>query len=139
MRPTWDEYFMEIAKVVSRRSVCLRRHVGAVIVKQNHAILSTGYNGTPPGEPHCKTCLRQELGLASGENQELCKALHAEQNALLFAESRQALVGSSIYVTCPPCTSCDKILIASGVEKVYYFDRYYTKILHYYVRGGKQI
>ncbi len=133
MRPTWDEYFMEIAKVVSRRSACLRRHVGAVIVKQNHAILATGYNGTPPGEPHCKTCMRKKMGIPSGERQELCRALHAEQNALLFAESRQALVGASIYVTYPPCKMCDKMLIATGIRKVYYFNRYYTRILHYYL------
>ena len=134
-RPTWDEYFMEIAKVVASRSVCLRRHVGAVIVKQNNAILSTGYNGVPPGIEHCKTCIRKERGIPSGENQELCRALHAEQNALLFAENRQALVNARIYTTYPPCTTCEKMLIASGVKKVYYFDSYHTKILHYYIPG----
>jgi dCMP deaminase len=132
LRPSWDEYFMEIASVVASRSICLRRHVGAVIVKQNHAILATGYNGTPPGEPHCKTCMRKEMGIPSGERQELCRALHAEQNALLFAESRQALVGSSIYVTYPPCKMCDKMLVASGVKKVYYPTKDNT-VVHYYL------
>ena len=132
MRPTWDEYFMEIAKVVATRSVCLRRHVGAVIVKQNHAILATGYNGAPPGRYHCKTCMRKEMGIPSGERQELCRALHAEQNALLFAESRQALVGASIYVTYEPCYMCEKMLIASGIKKVYYPTKD-NVLVHYYL------
>jgi len=139
MRPTWDEYFIEIAKVVATRSVCLRRHVGAIIVKRNHAILSTGYNGTPPGVEHCKTCIRKERGIPSGENQELCRALHAEQNALLFAENRQALVGSTIYVTFPPCTMCEKMLLASGVKKVYYLDRFHKQLLHFYLSQEEKI
>jgi dCMP deaminase len=135
MRPTWDEYFMEIARVIAKRSPCLRRQVGAVIVKRNNAILATGYNGVPPGVDHCKTCMRQELGLASGENQELCRALHAEQNALLFVENRDALYKATIYVTYKPCTTCDKMLLASGIRKVVYDDSLTSiagKKQHYY-------
>ena len=113
---------MKIARVVASRSVCLRRQVGAVIVKNNHAILATGYNGVPPGVEHCKTCLRQEQGVPSGERQELCRALHAEQNALLFAENRDALNRATIYVTYKPCSICAKMLLTSGIRKVVYDD-----------------
>ena len=85
-RPDWDHYFMEIAQVVSKRSTCLRRSVGAVIVK-NKQILATGYNGTPKGMPHCGEvgCLREQLHVPSGKNHELCRGIHAEQNAVVQA------------------------------------------------------
>ena len=85
-RPSWDEYFLGIADLVSKRSTCLRRRVGAVLVKDRH-ILATGYNGAPSGLPHCLDigCLLQQLNVPSGERHELCRALHAEQNALIQA------------------------------------------------------
>ena len=94
-RPGWDEYFMEMAVLTARRSTCLRRHVGAVIVQEKH-IVATGYNGAPRGLDHCGDreggCLRQQLGIPSGQKHELCRALHAEQNAIIQA----ATLGQSI-------------------------------------------
>jgi len=137
MRPTWDEYFMEIAEVVATRAVCLRRHVGAVIVKKNNAILSTGYNGVPAGVKHCDSCIRKERDIPSGERQELCRALHAEQNALLFAENRQALEGATIYVTFHPCTTCDKMIHVAGIRRVvtFYGHGCGRLLTHYYLGG----
>jgi len=88
-RLSWDDYFMEITRLVSKRSTCLRRHVGAVIVR-NKRILTTGYNGAPRGLPHCSEtgCLRDQLGIPSGQKQELCRGLHAEQNAIIQAARR---------------------------------------------------
>lgn len=85
-RPGWDDYFMEIAKVVSSRSTCMRRSVGAVIVK-NKQIVATGYNGTPKDLPHCEVtgCLREQLHVPSGQMHELCRGIHAEQNAVVQA------------------------------------------------------
>ena len=86
-RPSWDEYFMEMAVLTAKRSTCMRRQVGAVIVKDRH-IIATGYNGAPRGIAHCADrggCLRQKLGIPSGERHELCMALHAEQNAIIQA------------------------------------------------------
>ncbi|MEF8849015.1 MAG: cytidine deaminase, partial [Candidatus Thermoplasmatota archaeon] len=85
-RPTYDEYFMEMARVVSKRSTCLRRKVGAILVKNKH-ILSTGYNGAPKGLKHCDEvgCIRQKMNIPSGERHELCRGLHAEQNAIIQA------------------------------------------------------
>ncbi|HNW39369.1 MAG TPA: cytidine/deoxycytidylate deaminase family protein, partial [Candidatus Omnitrophota bacterium] len=83
-RPSWDEYFLEMASLVAKRSTCLRRSVGAVLVKDKR-ILATGYNGAPSGLKHCGEvgCLRLKLKVPSGERHELCRALHAEQNALI--------------------------------------------------------
>lgn len=121
-RPTWDEYFLELSHVIKKRSTCLRRQVGAVIVKGNR-ILTTGYNGVPPEIEHCdsKGCLRQKLGVPSGEKHELCRALHAEQNAIIqAAKSGISIEGSSIYITTQPCIICTKLIIASGIVKVIY-------------------
>ncbi|HOK53582.1 MAG TPA: cytidine/deoxycytidylate deaminase family protein [Armatimonadota bacterium] len=119
-RPDWDEYFMEIAHVVARRSTCIRRQIGAVIVKDRR-ILTTGYNGAPSGLPHCVElgCLRDELGIPSGTRHELCRALHAEQNAIIQA----ALYGIStqnsvLYCTHQPCSLCAKAIINAGVKRV---------------------
>ncbi|SKA75823.1 dCMP deaminase [Caloramator quimbayensis] len=120
MRPSWDEYFMDIAQIVKKRSTCLRRQVGAVIVKDNR-ILTTGYNGVPPKMRHCEEigCLRQKLNIPSGERHELCRALHAEQNAVIQAAKYGISVeGSTIYVTAQPCVICAKILIASGIKRI---------------------
>ena len=111
---------MEIAKLVATRSTCLRRKVGAVIVKDRH-ILSTGYNGTPKGITHCEVvgCLREKLKVPTGERHELCRGLHAEQNALLQA----ALYGISLkeatlYCTNQPCIICAKMLINAGIKEI---------------------
>lgn len=122
MRPGWNEYFMEIAHVVKRRSTCIRRQIGAVIVKDNR-ILTTGYNGPPPGMKHCDEvgCLRKQLNVPSGERHELCRALHAEQNAIIqAAKSGVEVDGAVIYVTTQPCMICAKLIVASGIKKIVY-------------------
>lgn len=122
MRPSWDEYFIGIADLVKERSTCLRRKVGAVIVKDN-GILTTGYNGAPPGFKHCDEigCLREIMSIPSGERHELCRALHAEQNAVIqAAKNGIPIEGSTIYTTTYPCVICSKILIASGIKRIVY-------------------
>lgn len=117
-RPAWDSYFMKIAEDVSTRSTCLRRQVGAVIVMDKR-MLTTGYNGAPTGITHCteKTCLRIKYNVPSGERHELCRGLHAEQNAIIQAALHGvSLKGSKIYVTHKPCSICTKMLINSGID-----------------------
>lgn len=126
MRPSWDDYFMEIANVVRKRSTCIRRQIGAVIVKDNR-ILTTGYNGVPPKMKHCSEagCLREKLHVPSGQRHELCRALHAEQNAVIQAAKNGIPIdGSTIYITAQPCIICAKILIASGIKKIVYSGEY---------------
>lgn len=119
-RPSWDDYFLEIAETVAKRSTCLRRRVGAVIVKDER-ILATGYNGAPRGLPHCEEvgCLREKMGVPSGERHELCRGIHAEQNAViqaaLYGVSTQ---GGIVYTTTHPCAVCAKILVNAGIKKV---------------------
>ncbi|HEX9873367.1 MAG TPA: cytidine/deoxycytidylate deaminase family protein [Deferrimonas sp.] len=125
-RPTWEEYFMEIARLVARRSTCLRRQVGAVMVKGKN-IVATGYNGTPSGITHCSEvgCLRQKLGVPSGERHELCRGLHAEQNAIIQAAKHGTnIAGSTLYCTNSPCIICTKMIINSGVERIVYSEGY---------------
>ena len=136
-RPTWDEYFMGIAKLTAERSTCLRRKVGAVIVQDKHIIV-TGYNGAPRGIPHCAErggCLREELGVPSGERHELCRALHAEQNAIIQAATfGNSIEGATIYVTHQPCIICSKMIINAGIQKIIveesYPDEFAVEILH---------
>lgn len=119
-RPEWDEYFSNIAKLVATRSTCLRRNVGAVVVK-NKQVLATGYNGAPSGLTHCeeKGCLREELNVPSGERHEICRALHAEQNAFLQAARHGvSLEGGTLYITTQPCSICAKMIINVGIKKV---------------------
>jgi dCMP deaminase len=120
-RPSWDEYFMGIAKLTSERSTCLRRKVGAVIVKDKQ-VVATGYNGAPKGIAHCDEmggCLREKLGVPSGERHELCRALHAEQNAIIqAATSGQSVDGATIYITHQPCVICAKMIINAGIRKI---------------------
>jgi dCMP deaminase len=119
-RPSWDEYFLEVAHLVSRRSTCIRRNVGAVIVK-NKRILATGYNGAPSGLRHCIDigCLRQKLKIPSGERHELCRALHAEQNALIQASLYGiSVMESTLYATNQPCVICAKMLINAGIKEI---------------------
>jgi dCMP deaminase len=120
MRPSWDEYFVEIARQVATRSTCLRRSVGAVTVRDKR-ILSTGYNGAPRGVAHCDEagCLREKLGIPSGQRQEICRGLHAEQNAIIQAALHGVSVeGGTIYVTHQPCITCAKMIINSGIVRV---------------------
>lgn len=119
-RPTLDEYFMKIVEDVSSRTTCLRRAVGAILVKDGR-ILATGYNGAPTGVRHCSEtgCLREELGIASGCNHELCRGLHAEQNAIIQAARYGVdITGSTLYVTCSPCIVCAKMLINAGIKEL---------------------
>ncbi len=119
-RPSWDEYFMRIAHEVAKRSTCLRRHVGAVVVLQKR-ILATGYNGAPSGLPHCAEvgCLRTELKVPRGERHELCRGLHAEMNALLQgARHGVRMDGGTIYSTFVPCSLCAKMIINTGIRRV---------------------
>ena len=126
-RPDWDEYFMEMAVLTAKRSTCLRRQVGAVIVKDKH-IVATGYNGAPRGLAHCEDrggCLRQQLGVPSGERHELCRALHAEQNAIIQAAALgNSIEGASIYVTNQPCAICAKMIINAGIKKIFVKEGY---------------
>jgi dCMP deaminase len=112
-RPDWDSYFLEIADLVATRSTCRRRQVGAVLVRDKR-ILTTGYNGAPANLKHCLDigCLREERGIPSGERQELCRGLHAEQNAIIQAALYGVpITGATLYVTCQPCITCAKMLI----------------------------
>ncbi|MEW5932957.1 MAG: dCMP deaminase family protein [Bacillota bacterium] len=125
-RPGWDEYFMQVARVVAGRSTCLRRQVGAVIVRDKR-ILATGYNGAPSGLPHCLDigCLRHQVGALSGERQELCRASHAEQNALVQAARYGiAVEGATLYSTTFPCSICAKMLVNAGIRRVVYGEEY---------------
>jgi len=119
MRPSWDQYFMEIARQVATRSTCLRRSVGALVVRDKR-ILSTGYNGAPRGLEHCDVvgCLREKLNIPSGQRQEICRGLHAEQNAIIQAALHGVSVeGGTIYVTHQPCITCAKMIINSGIVR----------------------
>ncbi|MCO5386154.1 cytidine/deoxycytidylate deaminase family protein [Desulfosporosinus sp.] len=125
-RPSWDSYFIQMAQVVAGRSTCLRRQVGAVMVKDKQ-ILSTGYNGSPSGLQHCDEvgCLRQSLGVPSGERHEICRAVHAEQNALVQAAKHGvAITGADLYTTHQPCVLCTKLLINAGIKRVIYTHSY---------------
>ncbi|MDO9079273.1 MAG: cytidine/deoxycytidylate deaminase family protein [Desulfuromonadales bacterium] len=125
-RPSWDEYFIEIARLVASRSTCLRRQVGAVMVKDKN-ILATGYNGTPSGIRHCSEvgCLRQQMNVPSGERHELCRGLHAEQNAIIQAAKHGVNIdGAVLYCTHSPCIICSKMLINSGIKRIVCSDGY---------------
>jgi dCMP deaminase len=117
---------MSIAQLVATRSTCLRRKVGAVLVK-NKRIIATGYNGAPTGVKHCAEsgCLRERLGVAPGERHELCRGLHAEQNVIVQAAYYGAMTkGTTLYSTHLPCIICSKMLINAGVEKIFFLDGY---------------
>jgi len=123
-RPTLDQYFMEIATVVAKRSTCLRNQVGALFVK-NKRILSTGYNGAPAGLEHCDLvgCARENV--ASGTRHELCRAVHAEQNAIIQAALHGiSIEGATLYCTHQPCILCAKMMINARVRKVVYRQSY---------------
>jgi len=120
LRPSWDEYFIDIVDLIKTRSTCVRRQVGALIVKDKR-ILASGYNGAPMGCKHCTQigCLRQEMGIPSGQRHELCRGIHAEQNAIIQAAySGVSVKGSVLYVTNQPCVLCAKMIINSGIAKI---------------------
>jgi len=119
-RPSWDEYFLRITEQVSERSTCMRRHVGAILVKDKR-ILATGYNGAPRGLRHCEEvgCLRERNNVPSGERHELCRGLHAEQNAFLQAASfGVSSEGATLYATVYPCSLCAKMAVNAGVQRI---------------------
>ena len=122
-RPTWDEYFLELARLVSKRATCLRRKVGAVLVKDKR-LLATGYNGAPKGLEDCLErgyCIRERKGLKSGERLEYCRAVHAEQNAIVQAAySGIATENTTLYTTHFPCIICAKQLINAGIREMVY-------------------
>lgn len=125
-RPSWDQYFMDITRLVATRSTCLRRQVGAILVKERN-ILATGYNGVPSGISHCDVvgCLRERLKVPSGERHELCRGLHAEQNAIIQAARHGINIdGSTLYCTTMPCIICTKMLINAGISTIVYAEGY---------------
>lgn len=129
-RPSWDEYFMEMAEVAEKRSTCIRRSVGAVIVKDNR-IMATGYNGVPTGIVHCgvRGCLRDQLKVPSGERHELCRGLHAEQNAIIqAAHLGQSIAGGTLYCTNQPCVICAKMIINAGINRIVIKEGYPDKL-----------
>ncbi|MBC7197215.1 MAG: cytidine/deoxycytidylate deaminase family protein [Deferribacterales bacterium] len=130
MRPDWDKYFLELTDVVKKRSTCLRRQVGAIIVKDNH-ILSTGYNGVPTKISHCSEvgCLREKLKVPSGERHELCRGLHAEQNAIIQAALHGVSIkDATIYTNTKPCSICTKMIINAGIKRIVYQIDYSDKL-----------
>ncbi len=138
-RPSWDEYFIKAACLVSERATCLRRKVGAVLVKDKR-ILATGYNGAPARVEHCEVsgCLREQLDVPSGQRHELCRGLHAEQNVLVQAalhgvSTRQ----SSLYITCSPCLICAKMIINAGIKEVICKEYYPDKMAEDFFKEAK--
>jgi dCMP deaminase len=125
-RPSWDDYFLKIARDAAERSTCLRRHVGAVLVRDKR-ILATGYNGAPRGVAHCLDvgCLREEMNVPSGQRHELCRGVHAEMNALLQCAYHGVEAGNAtLYSTSVPCSLCSKMIINAGVRRVVYLGEY---------------
>jgi dCMP deaminase len=138
-RPSWDEYFIKAAYLVSERSTCLRRHVGAVLVKDKQ-ILATGYNGAPSGIAHCEDtgCLRQKLNIPSGQRHEICRGLHAEQNVLLQAARHGVSVKESVlYITNAPCSICAKMIINAGIKEIVISGDYPDKMAIDFLKEAK--
>ncbi len=125
-RPELDEYFLKIASVVAERSTCRRHHMGAIAVRDKH-ILSTGYNGAAAGLKDCLElgCLRDELGIKSGTRQEICRAIHAEQNAIIQAALHGvSLEGATMYCTHTPCVLCAKMMVNARIKRSVSFGKY---------------
>lgn len=119
-RPSWNQYFMELTSVVAKRSTCLRRKVGALLVKERR-VLATGYNGAPSGLKHCSEtgCIREERNVPSGQRHELCRGLHAEQNAIIQAALHgTSIEGATLYCTHQPCVVCAKMIINAGIKEI---------------------
>lgn len=129
-RPSWHQYFMQMAELASSRSTCLRRKVGAVVVKNNQ-IISTGYNGSPKRIRHCSEtgCIRLQQNVPSGERHELCRGVHAEQNAIIQAAiNGSSLQDASIYCTNQPCVICSKMIINAEIANIYIKEAYNDKL-----------
>jgi dCMP deaminase len=125
-RPSWQDYFMQMADLASKRSTCLRRAVGAALVRDNQ-VISTGYNGSPKHTPHCSEtgCLREQLNVPSGEKHELCRGVHAEQNAIIQAAiNGSSTRGATLYCTHQPCSICARLIINAEIRTVYIANRY---------------
>lgn len=125
-RPSWETYFMDIASLVAKRSTCLRRSVGAVVVKDKR-ILSTGYNGAPMNVVHCRVtgCMREQMQIPSGERHELCRGIHAEQNAIIQAAYHGVSIKEAdLFCTNLPCSICAKMIINAGIRTIYYLSGY---------------
>ena len=125
-RPSWNEYFMGITELVAQRSTCLRRHVGAILVRDKR-IITTGYNGAPSRINHCLDvgCLREQMGIPSGERHELCRGLHAEQNAIIQAAYHGVSIkGATLFCTNLPCSICAKMIINAGIITIRYHSGY---------------
>ena len=138
-RPSWETYFMDIAFLVAKRSTCRRRAVGSVIVK-NRRILSTGYNGAPSGIRHCIEvgCLREELKVPSGQCHELCRGIHAEQNAIIQAAFHGVSIkDSTLFCTNLPCSICAKMIINAGITRIYYHSGYADKMSEEMLKEAK--
>jgi len=119
-RPDWDTYYLEIVRVVAKRATCRRRRVGAALVRDNRP-LAMGYNGAPSGLRHCLDvgCLREQMRIPSGERHELCRGLHAEQNAIIQAALHGVSVkGATLYCTNHPCVICAKMIINAGIVQI---------------------
>jgi dCMP deaminase len=138
-RPDWDEYFIKLAHLVKERSTCLRRKVGAILVKDKR-ILATGYNGAPSKIVHCEVvgCLREKLKVPSGQRHEICRGLHAEQNVLLQAALHGVSVKeSTLYITNAPCSICAKMIINAGIKEVIFCDDYPDKMAKDFLKEAK--
>ncbi|MDQ7797766.1 MAG: dCMP deaminase family protein [Candidatus Edwardsbacteria bacterium] len=138
-RPSWEKFFISLARMVSTRSTCLRRQVGAVVVRDKR-ILATGYNGAPSGMKHCDQlgCLREQLKVPSGERHEICRAIHAEQNAIIQAATcGVSLAGGTIYITHHPCVLCSKMIINAGIKKVVFLEGYPDELSRQMLREAK--
>jgi len=125
-RPAWDEYFLKMAMLIAERSTCLRHHVGAVLVRDRR-VLSTGYNGAASGLADCleQGCLRDEQGIESGTRHEICRAVHAEQNAIIQASLHGVSVAeATMYCTHSPCLICAKMIVNAGIRRVVSFTPY---------------
>lgn len=125
-RPDWNKYFIKMAELAAQRSTCIRRKVGAVLVKDTR-VLATGYNGAPKGLVHCEQtgCLREKLQIPSGQRHEICRGVHAEQNLIAQAAVHGVKTeGATVYCTNQPCIICAKLLINAGIKKIYYQEPY---------------
>ncbi|MDQ7778928.1 MAG: dCMP deaminase family protein [Planctomycetota bacterium] len=139
-RPSWDEYFMAMARLTARRSTCVRRAVGAVLVKDHH-LLASGYNGAPKGLKHCSElgeCLRERLRVPSGERHEICRGVHAEQNAIVQAAVFGGpIAGACLYTTTFPCVICAKLLLNAGIRRIVFETDYEDPLAKKILREGK--
>ena len=141
-RPTIDEYFMNITSIVATRSTCLRRQIGAVLVKDKH-IISTGYNGAPRGLPHCLEvgCIRDQKNIESGTHQEICRSIHGEQNAIIQAALHGVSTkGATLYCTHQPCVLCAKMLINAQIVRVVFRDAYPDNMaIEFFAEAGVEV